>query len=57
MPRLDVVHRIVRSAGLSLLAQERQENLPGRDLPRLASPRDGGPAGTGPVWDWGLAAR
>uniref|UniRef100_M3YNB7 N-terminal Xaa-Pro-Lys N-methyltransferase 1 n=1 Tax=Mustela putorius furo TaxID=9669 RepID=M3YNB7_MUSPF len=25
---LEVVHRIVRSAGLSLLAQERQENLP-----------------------------
>lgn len=25
---LDVVHGIIRSAGLSLLAQERQENLP-----------------------------
>lgn len=25
---LDVVHRIIRNAGLSLLAQERQENLP-----------------------------
>lgn len=25
---LQVVHRIIRSAGLSLLAQERQENLP-----------------------------
>lgn len=25
---LEVVHRIIRSAGLSLLAQERQENLP-----------------------------
>ncbi|XP_037653840.1 N-terminal Xaa-Pro-Lys N-methyltransferase 1 isoform X2 [Choloepus didactylus] len=25
---LEVVHRIIRSAGLSLLAEERQENLP-----------------------------